>query len=78
MQTLARSLWISCFRRTPRRACPPWLSCIPVRKDVTPSDEHFAAMHKLMDGVEVWAPDWAQVLKDLQADVAKWHEATGS
>lgn len=51
---------------------------IPVRKDVTPSDDHFAAMHKMMDGVEVWTPDWAQVLKDLQADVAKWHEATGS
>jgi 2-aminoethylphosphonate transport system substrate-binding protein len=51
---------------------------IPVRKDVTPTDEHFTTFHKLMEGVTVWAPDWPQVLKDLQADVAKWHEVTGS
>jgi 2-aminoethylphosphonate transport system substrate-binding protein len=32
----------------------------------------------MMEGVEVWNPDWAGVLKDLEADVARWHEATGS
>ncbi|MEJ0097110.1 MAG: hypothetical protein WDM84_03125 [Bauldia sp.] len=26
-----------------------------------------------MKGVEVWTPDWAQVLKDLDADTALWH-----
>jgi 2-aminoethylphosphonate transport system substrate-binding protein len=51
---------------------------IPVRKDVAPTDEHFTTFHKMMEGVTVWTPDWPQVLKDLQADVAKWHEATGS
>ena len=51
---------------------------IPVRGDVKPSDEHFAEVHKLMQGVTVWAPDWAQAVKDLEADVAKWHEVTGS
>jgi 2-aminoethylphosphonate transport system substrate-binding protein len=50
---------------------------IPVRKDVMPSDEHFAAIHKLMDGVSIWTPNWPQTLKDLESDVAKWREATG-
>ncbi|MBV8567955.1 MAG: 2-aminoethylphosphonate ABC transporter substrate-binding protein [Methylobacteriaceae bacterium] len=51
---------------------------LPVRKDVTPSDEAGKRLVKMLDGVNVWTPDWAQVLKDLQADVAKWHEVTGS
>jgi 2-aminoethylphosphonate transport system substrate-binding protein len=51
---------------------------IPVRKDVVASDEHYKAIHGLMEGVTVWTPDWAQVLKDLKDDVAKWHEVTGS
>jgi 2-aminoethylphosphonate transport system substrate-binding protein len=51
---------------------------LPVRTDVTPTDENFAKIHKMMEGVAIWSPDWAQVFKDLQSDVAKWHEATGS
>jgi 2-aminoethylphosphonate transport system substrate-binding protein len=51
---------------------------IPVRKDVVVSDEHYKAIHDLMDGVTIWSPDWTQVLKDLKDDVAKWHEVTGS
>jgi 2-aminoethylphosphonate transport system substrate-binding protein len=51
---------------------------VPVRADVTPEDANFGAMHKLMDGVTVWQPDWSEVLKNLSADVARWHEATGS
>jgi 2-aminoethylphosphonate transport system substrate-binding protein len=51
---------------------------LPVRKDVTPTDEAYKNLHKLMEGVTVWTPDWAQVLTDLQADVAKWHQVTGS
>ena len=31
-----------------------------------------------MKGVTVWTPDWAAVLKDLPADVARWQQATGS
>ena len=50
----------------------------PVRKDVTPTDDNFKKMHAAMAGVEVWTPDWTQVLKDLPGDVAKWREATGS
>ncbi|HEY6254185.1 MAG TPA: 2-aminoethylphosphonate ABC transporter substrate-binding protein [Xanthobacteraceae bacterium] len=51
---------------------------VPVRKDVTPTDANFATVNKMMEGLTVWAPDWAQVLKDLPADVAKWHDVTGS
>jgi len=50
----------------------------PVRKDVMPTDDNFKKMHAAMEGVEVWTPDWTQVLKDLPGDVAKWREATGS
>ena len=50
---------------------------MPVRSDVTPSDANFTAMHKAMDGVVVWQPDWADVLKNLDADVARWQQATG-
>ncbi len=51
---------------------------VPVRKDVTPSDANFAKLSALLKGVTVWTPDWAQVLKDLPADVKRWHEVTGS
>jgi 2-aminoethylphosphonate transport system substrate-binding protein len=51
---------------------------VPVRSDVTPTDANFTGMKKLMEGVAVWQPDWADVLKNLDADVAKWHEVTGS
>ena len=51
---------------------------LPVRKDVTPTDANFTKLHDAMKGVTIWTPDWAQVLKDLPADVARWHQATGS
>ena len=51
---------------------------VPVRKDVTPTDANFAKLHDAMQGVTVWQPDWAAVLKDLPADVARWKQATGS
>ena len=51
---------------------------VPVRKDVVPADANFARLHDAMQGVTIWRPDWAQVLKDLPADVARWRQATGS
>ena len=50
---------------------------VPVRKDVTPSDANFAKLQEALKGVTLWQPDWAQVLKDLPADVKRWREATG-
>jgi 2-aminoethylphosphonate transport system substrate-binding protein len=51
---------------------------MPVRKDVTPTDANFTKLHDAMQGVTIWTPDWAQVLKDLPADVGRWKQATGS
>jgi 2-aminoethylphosphonate transport system substrate-binding protein len=51
---------------------------VPVRKDVTPSDDNYKHLQEALKDVKVWTPDWAQVLKDLPADVKSWHEATGS
>jgi 2-aminoethylphosphonate transport system substrate-binding protein len=50
----------------------------PVRKDVTPTDANYVKLHETMKGVTLWTPDWAQVLKDLPSDVARWRQATGS
>ena len=51
---------------------------LPVRKDVTPTDANYAKLKEAMQGVTIWTPDWSAVLKDLQADVARWRESTGS
>jgi 2-aminoethylphosphonate transport system substrate-binding protein len=51
---------------------------VPARKDVKPTDENFSRLNESLKGVTIWTPDWAQVLKDLPADVKRWHEATGS
>jgi 2-aminoethylphosphonate transport system substrate-binding protein len=50
----------------------------PVRNDVTPTDANFQALKSKLQGVTIWSPDWAQVLADLPADVARWHSVTGS
>jgi 2-aminoethylphosphonate transport system substrate-binding protein len=51
---------------------------IPVRSDVKPTDDSYKELEARLKGVTVWQPNWDQVLTDLQADVARWHEATGS
>ncbi len=51
---------------------------IPVRADVHPTDANYKTIQSLMQGVEIWTPDWQQVLTNLQADVARWHKVTGS
>lgn len=51
---------------------------MPVRTDVQPTDDNFKKMHELMQDVKVWNPDWSAVLKDLDADVSRWHSVTGS
>jgi 2-aminoethylphosphonate transport system substrate-binding protein len=51
---------------------------MPARQDVHPTDANFKQLQTMMQGVKIWTPDWGQVLTDLKADVARWHEATGS
>jgi 2-aminoethylphosphonate transport system substrate-binding protein len=51
---------------------------LPARSDVAPTDKAGQALQAAVQGVELWTPDWLAVLKDLDADTQKWHEATGS
>jgi 2-aminoethylphosphonate transport system substrate-binding protein len=51
---------------------------MPARQDVHPTDANFTQLLTMMKGVTVWTPDWAQVLTNLQQDVARWHDVTGS
>jgi 2-aminoethylphosphonate transport system substrate-binding protein len=51
---------------------------VPVRKDVTPTDANFVRFQQAMQGVTTWSPNWAEVLKDLPSDVARWRQSTGS
>ncbi len=54
---------------------------IPVRDEIrtasaeTPAPNTPAAV---LDGVDVWVPDWNSVLTDLDADVAAYQKATGN
>ena len=49
-----------------------------MRTDVHPADATYKQIEDTMKGVTIWSPDWAAVLKNLQADVKRWHDATGS
>jgi 2-aminoethylphosphonate transport system substrate-binding protein len=51
---------------------------VPSRQDVHPTDDNYKKLQAMMQGVDIWYPDWNQVLTDLKADVARWHDATGS
>jgi 2-aminoethylphosphonate transport system substrate-binding protein len=51
---------------------------VPVRSDVHPADANYLRIQTLMQGVTIWSPDWSQVLANLKADVARWHQVTGS
>ncbi|MFD9193462.1 2-aminoethylphosphonate ABC transporter substrate-binding protein [Streptomyces phaeochromogenes] len=48
------------------------------RQDTKPTDANAIALTKLMDGVEVFEPDWADIDKNLTAYVDDWKDATGS
>jgi len=50
----------------------------PVRTDVHPSDDNFKKLNSMLEGVDVWSPDWAKVLSDLPADVAAYNKAISS
>ncbi|WP_434666477.1 2-aminoethylphosphonate ABC transporter substrate-binding protein [Paraburkholderia sp. A3BS-1L] len=51
---------------------------MPVRTDVHPTDDNFKTLNAMMQGVDVWSPDWNQVMRDLKADVAKYNHAISS
>ncbi|KYG55952.1 2-aminoethylphosphonate ABC transporter substrate-binding protein [Streptomyces sp. WAC04657] len=50
----------------------------PARKDVKPTDANALALGKLLEGVEVFEPDWADIDENLTTYVDAWKSATGS
>ncbi|MFC8760884.1 2-aminoethylphosphonate ABC transporter substrate-binding protein [Streptomyces sp. NPDC057193] len=50
----------------------------PARKDVKTTDANAIALAKLIEGVEVFEPDWADIDKNLTTYVDAWKAATGS
>ncbi|MFF9043430.1 2-aminoethylphosphonate ABC transporter substrate-binding protein [Streptomyces parvulus] len=48
------------------------------RQDVKATDANAIALAKLMDGVEVFEPDWADIEENLTSYVDAWKSATGS
>jgi 2-aminoethylphosphonate transport system substrate-binding protein len=49
----------------------------PVRTDVKPADDNFKKLNAMMDGVEIWSPDWSKVSSDLKDDVSAYNQAIG-
>ncbi|MER5882787.1 2-aminoethylphosphonate ABC transporter substrate-binding protein [Streptomyces sp. NPDC001941] len=50
----------------------------PARTDVKATDANAIELAKLLDGVEVFEPDWADIDKNLSGYVDAWKSATGS
>ncbi|MEU9419720.1 2-aminoethylphosphonate ABC transporter substrate-binding protein [Streptomyces sp. NPDC048272] len=50
----------------------------PARTDVKPTDANAVQLTRLMSGVEIFEPDWADIDKNLTAHVDAWKSATGS
>ncbi|MFE9607075.1 2-aminoethylphosphonate ABC transporter substrate-binding protein [Streptomyces sp. NPDC006012] len=48
------------------------------RQDVKAVDANAVALTKIMNGVEVFEPDWADIEKNLTSYVEDWKSATGS
>ncbi|MFF0274756.1 MULTISPECIES: 2-aminoethylphosphonate ABC transporter substrate-binding protein [unclassified Streptomyces] len=50
----------------------------PARKDVKATDANAIELARLMEGVEVFEPDWADIDENLKTYVDAWKSATGS
>ncbi|MFD6249583.1 extracellular solute-binding protein, partial [Streptomyces roseolus] len=50
----------------------------PARKDIKATDANAIALAKLIEGVEVFEPDWADIDENLSSYVDAWKSATGS
>ena len=47
------------------------------RKDIKATDPHATALAKIMNGVEIFTPDWNDIDKNLDSYVDAWRTATG-
>ncbi len=50
----------------------------PARADVTPAGDNAAKLSQLLDGVELFTPDWNDIDTNLKSYVGAWKQATGS
>ncbi|MEU7700367.1 2-aminoethylphosphonate ABC transporter substrate-binding protein [Streptomyces sp. NPDC015492] len=50
----------------------------PARKDVKATDANAIELARLMEGVEIFEPDWADIDENLKTYVDAWKSATGS
>ncbi|MEU7009751.1 2-aminoethylphosphonate ABC transporter substrate-binding protein [Streptomyces sp. NPDC046332] len=50
----------------------------PARKDIKATDANAIELAKLIEGVEIFEPDWADIDKNLTTYVDAWKAATGS
>ncbi|WP_267243851.1 2-aminoethylphosphonate ABC transporter substrate-binding protein [Streptomyces sp. PR69] len=50
----------------------------PARGDVKPADANAIELAKLIEGVEIFEPDWQDIGKNLTAYIDAWKTATGS
>ncbi|WP_028932189.1 2-aminoethylphosphonate ABC transporter substrate-binding protein [Pseudonocardia spinosispora] len=51
---------------------------VPVRADVHPTDAVAARIAQLMQGVEIWQPDWNSVAKNLDTQLDAYRKATNT
>ncbi|MCL7381370.1 2-aminoethylphosphonate ABC transporter substrate-binding protein [Streptomyces sp. 35G-GA-8] len=50
----------------------------PARSDIKPTDANAVALSKLIDGVEIFEPDWKDIEQNLDTYIDAWKSATGS
>ncbi|MFE2556944.1 2-aminoethylphosphonate ABC transporter substrate-binding protein [Streptomyces sp. NPDC059352] len=50
----------------------------PARKDVKPTDANAIELAKLLEGVEIFEPNWSDIDKNLKTYIDGWKSATGS
>ncbi|MFF8829768.1 2-aminoethylphosphonate ABC transporter substrate-binding protein [Streptomyces sp. NPDC015131] len=50
----------------------------PARADIKPTDANAVALARLMEGVDVFEPDWKDIDKNLSSYIDAWKSATGS
>ena len=76
-----RSCWTFLLSDDVQKTVEPDALGIPVRDQIRTTAGGSAAPNTpagVLDGVDVWVPDWNTVLAELDADVAAYQKATGN
>jgi 2-aminoethylphosphonate transport system substrate-binding protein len=48
---------------------------LPARTDIDSDDENFRRLTAMLEGIEIWQPDWTSIIKTLDDDVAAYERA---